>query len=127
AEFRKRDIHIYPIGIGTAHGVPLLSVLNGYKKISDYPEDLEKDWAGITTRLETGTLARLGRETDGRPPFLIENKEMSARDYMKGIIGFHRSIVLEPSGDDVREDQELWWQILCAAVLLLAVAILFDR
>ena len=122
AEFQRRGLKIYPIGIGTRTGVDLPDVLLDYAKGIDYDDALEAELEGLRTQLNTDTLSFLEQRSGGRQ-FIIDSSEVSASSFLKDVIDSHRSISFELVADD--ETQEIWQYVLGLAILAFAAAIIF--
>lgn len=128
AEFRKRGLKIYPVGIGTQKGVRWLSLLKGYKKGEDYPEYLtqDKDWQNGVSRIDKENLMFLARSTGAQPGvniWTIENGATTVKNYLNTVINSNRKTLLEFSQSE--DDQDLWQYFLIAAVGILALGIFF--
>ena len=122
AEFQRRGLKVYPIGIGTQTGVDLSDVLLDYAKGIDYDDALEAELEGLRTQLNTDTLSFLEQRGGGRQ-FIIDSAEVSASSFLKDAIESHRSISFELVPDEDR--QEIWQYVLGLAILAFAAAIIF--
>lgn len=128
AEFRKRGLKIYPVGIGTQKGVNWASLLRGYKKGEDYNEDelVQQGWQKNTSRIDKENLMFLSQSTRvqlGSHIWTIENNATTVKNYLSTAINSNRRIMLEfgQSGND----QDLWQYFLLAAVGVLVLGIMF--
>lgn len=127
AEFRRRGLKIYPVGIGTARGSSWVSLLRGYKKGEDYEAYLpqREDWKTGKTRIDKENLILLARSTGvGLAGYIwtIENRTTTVRSYLGSAVNSNRSISFELG---VSEDELLLWQYcLLAAVSVLVCGIL---
>lgn len=125
AEYRKRGLKIYPVGIGTRNGVAFLSLLRGYKKGVDYSEELEKEWAGFVTRLDRARLAALAKATGtdlSGFDWTVENIQGNARDYLERVLDSNRKPLF--GFTESENNQPLWQYCLLIAVGFLAVGIM---
>ncbi|MEK9180455.1 MAG: vWA domain-containing protein [Patescibacteria group bacterium] len=123
SEFRRRNIKVFAIGVGTRRGYPLLSILSRYKKGEDYDEEVEKEWRGERTRLETKSLEYVARATGGQL-FTIEDEGGSAKAFIEKAINSQRSFsVVEENKTEIHT--EYWRYAVIAALILLALAIIF--
>ncbi len=125
AEFRKRGLKIYPVGIGTQKGVSWRSLLRGYKEMIDYPQYITTDWKNGISRIDKETLMFLARSTGtvlDSYVWTIENSTTTVSSYLSSVIRSNRSVVLEFGNSDT--DQDLWQYFLIAAVGILALGIL---
>lgn len=126
AEFKRRGLKIYPLGIGTAKGSNWLSLLDGYKPEEDYPKTLVESWKGQVTRLDKENLSFLARMTGVQlsgHSWTIETGSASAGSYLSSIINSNRKelINFEDSGDN---EQQLWQYFLLASVAMLILGII---
>ena len=122
SEFQRRGLKIYPIGIGTKTGVDLRDVLLDYKKGLDYDDALEGELEGIRTQLDTDMLSFLEQRSGGRT-FILDNEELNATNFLKGVVSAHRSISFDLVADENK--QEIWQYVLGLALLMFAAAIVF--
>ena len=121
AEFRKRGLKIYPVGIGTQKGARSLSLLRGYEKGIDYPQYLLEDWKNDFTRLDKDNLVFLARSTGTAPGnqiWTIENGATTVKLYLSEAVESNRRILLEFGRSE--DDQDLWQYFLIAAIVILA-------
>ena len=91
AEFQRRGLVVYPIGVGSPVGTDLDSVLLDYVPGIDYDETLVADLEGIRTRLETEGLLMLEQRTGGRS-FQIDSAGISAAPFLRNAVNSHRAI-----------------------------------
>ncbi len=122
AEFRKRGLKIYPVGIGTEKGVKWPSLLKGYKKGEDYPEGLIEQWQNGVSRIDKDNLMFLARSTGTEPGnyvWKVENSSTTVKNYLNAAVGSNRRALLEFGQSE--SDQDLWQYILIAAVGILAL------
>ncbi len=125
-EFRRRGLKIYPVGVGTVKGSTWLSLLNGYKKGKDFPENLPSQWKGQTTKLDKPSLMFLahstGVEMNGYV-WTVENSVTTVKEYLKIAVRSNRRENIEFGFSN--SDQKLWQQLLLVAVCSLAFGIFF--
>ena len=127
AEFRKRGLKIYPVGIGTQRGVNWLSLLRGYKEYVDYPAELlqDKEWQNSASRIDKENLMFLARSTGAQPEgniWTVENGATTVKLYLSEAIESNRRILLEFGQSE--DDQDLWQYFLIAAIVVLASGVL---
>lgn len=138
AEFKKRGLKIYPVGIGTQKGVEWISLLKGYEvggyktgdgsiyyDAGDYNEELLKEWKGKFTRLDKENLIFLSRSTGaevGNRIWSVENSSTTVGDYLRQAIDSNRRTMLEFSQDE--GNQGLWQYFLLSAVGILTLGLL---
>ena len=122
AEFQRRGLVVYPIGVGSTVGADLDRVLLDYVPGVDYDETLMSELDGIHTRLSTEGLLMLEQRTGGRS-FVIDSSGISAGPFLRRAVNDHRSITFQLVPGDDR--QEVWQWVLALAVLTFVVAILF--
>lgn len=126
AEFRKRGLKIYPVGIGTEKGVKWPSLLRGYKKGEDYPEGLIEYWQKGVSRIDKENLTFLARSTGTEPGnnvWKVESGPTTVKSYLNMAIKSNRRVVLEFGQSE--SDQDLWQYFLIVAVGVLVLGILF--
>ena len=139
AEFKKRGLKIYPVGIGTQKGVGWTSLLRDYDAgkyvqgegsmyydAGDYSEDLLKEWKDKITRLDKENLMFLSRQSgteQGNKIWSVENSATTVKDYLQFAIDSNRRTLLEFSQGE--GDQDLWQYFLLSAVGILGLGILF--
>lgn len=124
AEYRKRGLKIYPVGIGTRRGVSWISLLKGYKKGTDYPEELEKEWANQNTRLDRNNLTALAKSTGvdlSGYDWTVESAQGNARDYLKRALDSNRRPLFELAEGD--NSQQLWQYCLLVAAVFLTLGV----
>jgi hypothetical protein len=121
AEFRRRGIQIYPIGIGTRAGSDLTSVLRDYDA-DEYDPSIRAELEGQRTSLRVSTLSYLADRTGGKV-FLIENSGQSATAFLHEAVASHRGLTLQliPTDDNL----DAWQYAVAAAIVLFALAVLF--
>ncbi len=126
AEFRKRGLKIYPVGIGTQKGVNWLSLLKGYKLGEDYPQYLSEEWKYNISRIDKENLMFLanltGTKLDNRI-WTVENSATTVSNYLNAAIGSNRRTLLEFGQSE--SNQDLWQYFLIAAVGVLSLGVLF--
>lgn len=125
AEFRRRGLKIYPLGIGTVKGSSWLSLLNGYKLEEDYPKRLLEAWKGQVTRLDKENLSFLANRTGVQLSgysWTIENSSSSAKSYLSSIINSNRKQLIDFTGSS-NDEQQLWQYFLLASVALLVLGV----
>src|SRR3989344_517693 len=125
AEFRKRGLNIYPVGIGTARGVSWLSLLRGYKSVIDYPHYLVEEWAGKLSRIDRENLMFLASSTEvtlAGHVWTVENRTTTVKIYLDDLINSNRSVLFEVREDD--NGQGLWQYFLVVAISILFLGIL---
>ncbi|MBI2065107.1 MAG: VWA domain-containing protein [Candidatus Yanofskybacteria bacterium] len=125
AEFKKRGLKIYPVGIGTERGVKWLSLLRGYKKGIDYEEELIQYWKNGISRINKENLRYLSRATGaniGTNIWTIENGTTVVKSYLGKVISSNRKSLLEFSRSD--SDSDLWqlFLLIAAGFLILGIA-----
>ena len=124
AEYRKRGLKIYPVGIGTRKGASFLSLLKGYKKGTDYTEELEKEWAGQVTRLDKANLSALAKATGvdlSEHDWTVESAQGNARNYLEYAMDFNRSLLFELNVEG--DNEPLWQYCLLVSIIFLALGI----
>ncbi|HUZ92444.1 MAG TPA: VWA domain-containing protein, partial [Candidatus Paceibacterota bacterium] len=121
AEFRKRDLRVYAVGVGTARGVPLPSVLRG-RRPTDYPDDIPAQFAGLVTRLNMRTLSHIADATGGAS-FSIDGGNTTATGFLTNAADANRSFIAAKT-ETINERNELWRYPLYAAIILLLLAIM---
>ena len=123
AEFQRRGLVIYPVGIGSRTGLDLTTILRDYKPGRDYDETLEADLKEAEdTRLNTETLSVLAQRTGGKM-FAIDNVGKSATGFFRTVFESHRPISFQLTSD--QRKQEAWQYLVAAAIVLFALAVLF--
>ncbi len=125
AEFRKRGLKIYPIGIGTQSGVDWLSLLRGYKKGEDYEEGLIQDWKNSVSRIDKENLMFLARSTGvglGNNIWTVENSATTVKNYISTAIKSNRRVLFEFGHGE--NGQDLWQYFLLTAIGILVFGIL---
>lgn len=127
AEFRKRGLKIYPVGIGTQRGVNWLSLLRDYKEYVDYPAALlqDKEWQNSASRIDKENLMFLARSTGVQPEgniWTVENGATTVKLYLSEAIGSNRRILLEFGQSE--DDQGLWQYFLIVAIIILVLGVL---
>ncbi len=122
AEFRRRGLTVYPVGVGSQIGTNLNSVLANFVQGVDYDESLVSDLEGIRTSLDTDGLRMLEQRSGGRS-FVLDSPGISAAPFLRNAVDSHRSITFQliPSYDK----QEVWQLVLALAVVTFLVAVLF--
>jgi len=113
AEFKKRGLPVYAIGMGTRSGARLTDILKDYKKDSEYDPQLEEELKGQFSRLNVSNLNILATATGGQV-FTIEHQSGVAGGFIKSSLDRHRSISIEPIAE--QDKQELWALFLLAAL-----------
>lgn len=124
AEYRKRGLKIYPVGIGTRRGVSWISLLKGYKKGTDYSEGLEKEWASQITRLDRNNLIALAKHTNvdfSSYDWTVESAQGNARGYLKYALDSNRRPLFELAEGD--NSQQLWQYCLLVAAVFLVLGV----
>lgn len=123
-EFRRRQLKIYGVGIGSHSETRLDSILKDYKKGRDYNEKLPEEIKDLKTRFRSEGLDLIARQTGGKTPILtIHNASYSITDDLAKIIDSHRSTVIEaPKG---KEKQELWRYALYFAFASVIAGMIF--
>lgn len=122
-ELRKRKIKVYPIGIGTRHGYPLVRVLDGYRPGIDYDATLDAEWKSEYTKLQLETLELIAKDTGGRL-YTIEKKGSGAYLFMRNAIDSNRHFsLIQPEKNT--EFVEFWWYVVWAAIAIILLAIIF--
>lgn len=119
-ELNRRNLKIYPVGIGTKSGALMTDILKDYKP-DQYDPRLKEDLKGIVSRLNVRSLEYLKNTTDSLGPFLIENEKASAVNFIRTAINQHRSTIIEPVKSD--EKEELWMNILLAALAVFMIGL----
>lgn len=121
AEFRRRGIAVYPVGIGTRTGAELTSILDGYR-VEDYDETLPSELTGQQTVLRMSTLSFLAERTGGAV-FTLDHTGRSATDFLRTAVGAHRGLTfqLTPSDDGL----DAWQYLVACGILIFGVAVLF--
>jgi len=125
AEFRKRGLKIYPVGVGTQNGVKWPSLLRDYKKIEDYPVYLAENWKNGISRIDKENLMFLAKSTGtqlGGNIWTVENSATTVKNYLSAAIGSNRRVMLEFSQSET--DQDLWQYFLITAVGVFVLGIL---
>ena len=122
AEFQRRGLAVYPIGVGSPVGTDLGRVLLDYVPGVDYDQTLLGELEGINTRLSTEGLSMLEQRTGGRS-FVIDSAGVASGPFLRRAVGDHRAITFQLVPSDDR--QEVWQWVLALAVLTFVVAILF--
>ena len=122
AEFRRRGLTVYAVGVGSQIGSDLDSVLTNYVQGIDYDASLVSDLEGIRTALDTDGLRMLEQRSGGRS-FVIDSPGISAAPFLRNAVDSHRSITFQliPSDDK----QEVWQLVLALAVVTFLFAVLF--
>lgn len=128
AEFRKRGLKIYPVGIGTQKGVSWQSLLRGYKNGTDYYENElnPQGWQNGVSRIDKDNLMFLAHSTGidlSGNVWTVESSSTTVKNYLSSIINSNRRTLLEFSQSE--DDQDLWQYFLLAAIGILALGIFF--
>lgn len=122
----KRNLKVYPIGIGTKNGALLTEILGDYKKQTEYDPRLEEDLKDQVSRLNVPGLEYLKNATRSSiGPFLIENDGISAINFMRLAMDQHRSKTIEPAL--TKEKEELFQYFLMAALAVFIVGMLITK
>lgn len=123
AEFRKRGLKIYPVGIGTELGVKSITLLRNYQAGEDYPESLLVSWQDDVTRINKNNLIFLARSAGVTMAELnsnvwkIEKSSTSVKDYLRVAVNSNRRPLPEFTQDtDIRDFRQY---LLVASVLIL--------
>lgn len=122
AEFRRRGLTVYSIGIGTRTGAEVITVLRGYQRDRDYDSSLVADLDGQRTQLKMTTLTYLAQQTGGTA-FTIDSLGHSATGFLREVVGKHRGVTSQLILS--RQGQEAWSYIVACGILLFALAVLF--
>jgi hypothetical protein len=123
AEYRRRGLTVYPIGIGSRLGREMGEVLRDYQRGRDYDDALASELEQEPrSRLVTEWLTLMAQRTGGRT-FVIENAVNSATPFIRNAVGSHRSISFQLIRDESR--QEVWTYVVGLALVLFALAVLF--
>lgn len=122
AEFRRRGLAVYAVGVGSQVASDLDQVLRYYVPGVDYDQTLAADLDGIRTRLETGGLRMLEQRSGGRL-FTMDSPGISAAPFLRNAVDAHRSVTFQliPSDDQ----QEAWQLVLALALITVIAAVLF--
>ncbi len=122
AEFQRRGLAVYPIGIGTRTGMPLTEVLRDYDPGRDYDASLAEELEGQHTRLNMDSLSYIAQRTGGKV-FTIDSIGLSASTFIHDIVDSHRNISFQliPSDDK----QEVWQYVVMAGIFLFLIGVLF--
>lgn len=115
AEFNKRGLKIFSVGIGTRNPTRLDSVLNGYVEGVDYDRKTLEDIKDLKTSLNITTLDFLARSTGGQM-MTIENEEGSSEEFLANAINSNRDSSL--GFESVDSKKEFWPEFLELALLL---------
>jgi hypothetical protein len=115
-ELNRRNLKIYPVGIGTRGGAPVIDILKDYKEGDQYDPRLKEDLKGQISRLNSAGLEYLSRTTGSGGIFIVENDKTSASNFMRSSLNRHRSTIIEPSVSKERE--ELWRDILIVSLAI---------
>lgn len=122
AEFRRRGLAVYPVGIGTRTGHDLTTILQDYEPGRDYDETLPAELEGQRTRLNMTTLSLLAQRSGGRT-FMIDSLGSSAAGFLRDVVESHRAVSFQLIPN--RQKQEVWQYLVVAGILVLALAVLF--
>lgn len=122
-EFRKRGLKIYPIGIGTRSGGKVISILDNFKRESEYDPKLEEDLKGQESRLNAYHLEYMRNATGADRLFLIENLNADASSFLKTVIDGHRNISIDPGITPERQEVWKYFAILALGVFILGALI----
>lgn len=123
-EYRKRGLKIYPVGIGTRKGVSWISLLKGHKKGTDYPEELEKEWASQVTRLDRNNLTALAKSANvdlSGYDWTVESAQGNVRGYLRHALDSNRRPLFELAEGD--NSQQLWQYCLLIAAVFLVLGV----
>ncbi len=118
AEFRKRGLPVYSVGIGTQSGALLTDILKDYKKGDEYDSEIEEELKGQFSQLNVSNLNLLVT-TMGGQVFTIEHSNGDASGFIKSAIDRHRSMIVESVAEQDR--QELWLYALLGALAVFLV------
>lgn len=123
AEFRRRGLKIYCIGIGTRSGAPLTGSLRNYRLGKDYTDEFRAELASEgVTRLDVSALNSLSSRTNGNFT-VIQTSSSTAEGFLNHVIDSNRDAVLEVGTGEANE--ELWQDCLYLALFFLALAVIF--
>jgi hypothetical protein len=122
AEFRRRGLPVYGVGIGSKAGTDLTAILRDYEPERDYDATLVSELEGQRTRLTMATLSLLAERTGGGA-FMIDSPGSSAVAFFREAVQSRRSISLQLIPN--HQMHEAWRYFLVAGVLLFALAVLF--
>jgi hypothetical protein len=121
AELRRRGIPVYAVGIGTRSGTELVSILQDYNA-DEYDPGLAAELSGQSTVMRPSTLAFVADRTGGKAT-TIDSAGQSAAAFLGEAVAAHRGLGVQLVQSD--DSLEAWQYLVTAAVLLLALAILF--
>jgi hypothetical protein len=122
AEFRRRGLAVYAIGIGTRSGIELSTILGAYQRDRGYDLELAAELAGQRTQLRVSTLAYLAERTGGTT-FTIDSIGHSAAGLLREAVASHRGVTFQLIPR--QKSQEAWQYFLACGILLFAIAVLF--
>ena len=122
AEFRRRGLAVYPIGIGTRTGADVISVLGGYQRDRDYDSSLEDELEGQRTLLNMTTLNYLAQQTGGQA-FAIDSIGQSAAGFLREAVAAHRGVSFQLISSQSAKDA--WQYLVTFGIVLFALAVLF--
>ena len=120
-ELNRRNIKIYPVGIGTRKGAFVADILKDYKPVEQYDPALVEELKGSFSALDVRGLEYLKNISGSNGPFLIENQNASAGNFLAAAIYAHRSAIIEPTLTN--EKEELWPYFLMAALAVFLVGL----
>lgn len=124
---RSRRLKVYGLGIGTYSGTPLLRILS-YPALQGRINDsivtqLNEEWRGVSTRLDTRLLDVVASRTGGAVS-TVDTKGESAAPFLGRIISMNRSKMIGSESVAIDANRELWWYVLNGALLFLLIGIL---
>ena len=122
AEFQRRGLTVYPIGIGARTGMPLTEILRDYDLGRDYDASLADDLEGQHTRLNLDSLSYIAKRTGGKT-FTIDSVGLSASNVVRGVIDSHRNISFQLVPDE--DKQEVWQYVVLVGIVLVMIGVLF--
>lgn len=123
AEFNKRGLRIYAVGVGTRAETRLDGILNYYKP-SQYDDKLPGELAGQLTRLRTDALNHITRRTGGTMT-TVESVSQSSENFLRNAIDARR----RPSINLVQDfkGREFWREFLLASLACVLLGILLYK
>lgn len=121
AEFRRRGVPFYAVGVGSRTGQALTTVLDDYTPGRDYDKSLASELEGQHTRLSMLNLSFLAQRTGGKT-FMIDSLGRRAAPFLRDAIEAHRTVSFQLTRK--QEKQAVWQYVVAAGIVLFAASVL---
>jgi hypothetical protein len=122
AEFRRRGVPVYAVGVGSRAGEKLTAVLSDYTAVRDYDQSLAAELEGQHTRLGMSNLSLIAQRTGGEA-FMIDTLGRAAAPFLRDAVEAHRAVSFQLTRK--QDKQAAWQHVVVIALVLFAVCVLF--